>query len=404
VSERQRWPTSIRALLVAEVISTTGSQMTWLALPWFVLVSTGSAKQMSFVIAAEAGGYALFGVPSGSVLARLGARRTMLACDAARAPLMLLVPVLHWTGALSLGLLLAIAFVLGTVSAPYGAAQRMLVPETVGEDESVVGRANALFQAATRLTMLAGPAAAGVLIDIVGAPAVLVVDAATFLVAFVLVAAFVRVRAAPAAGPTGTEGILEGVRFVLRDPLLRAWTLALVVGDAAWQVVFVGVPVLVVAHFGADPRLAGALLACWGAGAVLGNVAAYRAARLNGLRTAAFAVLVQAAPLWVLPLPLPAAVLAAAFAVSGIANGVANPPIHAMITLRPSIHVRAKVITAIFTASALGAPAALAIAGPGFAAFGVRHVLAAAAVGQSTAMLAAAAATLRHTARHVEDV
>jgi len=43
----------LAALLAAEVLSTTGSQMTWLALPWFVLVTTGSAKQMTFVIAAD---------------------------------------------------------------------------------------------------------------------------------------------------------------------------------------------------------------------------------------------------------------------------------------------------------------------------------------------------------------
>ena len=80
--------------------------MTWLALPWFVLVATGSAKQMTLVIAAEAAGYALFGIPSGTLLERLGPQRTMRLCDAVRAPLMLLVPVLHWSGDLSLPLLL----------------------------------------------------------------------------------------------------------------------------------------------------------------------------------------------------------------------------------------------------------------------------------------------------------
>ena len=66
----------IAALLTAEVLSTTGSQMTWLALPWFVLVTSGS-KQMAFVVAAEAAGYALFGIPSGSLLQRLGPQRTI---------------------------------------------------------------------------------------------------------------------------------------------------------------------------------------------------------------------------------------------------------------------------------------------------------------------------------------
>ena len=43
---------SILALLVAEVVSTTGAQMTWLALPWFVLVTTGSPARMGVVVAA----------------------------------------------------------------------------------------------------------------------------------------------------------------------------------------------------------------------------------------------------------------------------------------------------------------------------------------------------------------
>jgi len=239
---------------------------------------------------------------------------------------------------------------------------------------------------------------AGVLIGLVGAAAVLVIDAASFLVAFLLVTVLVPRTPSPGdrQGGEGAGGVLEGVRFVLRDPLLRAWTLAIVVGDAAWQVVFVGVPVLVVAHFDADPRLAGALLASWGVGAVAGNVAAYRIARANGLRVAAVGVLVQAAPLWVVPLPVPAILVAVAFAVSGIANGVANPTLHAMLTLRPPAAVRAKVVTAIFTGSSLGAPAALALAGPAFSGLGVRHVLAIAAAAQSLAMLAAATATLRH--------
>ena len=91
----------LRALVVAEVISTTGSQMTWLALPWFVLVTTGSPTRMTFVLAAEVIGLGVAGLPSGNLLQRLGARRTMMCADALRAPLMLLVPVLHWTGHLS---------------------------------------------------------------------------------------------------------------------------------------------------------------------------------------------------------------------------------------------------------------------------------------------------------------
>ncbi|HUH21245.1 MAG TPA: hypothetical protein VLZ09_05190, partial [Gaiellaceae bacterium] len=109
---------SILALLVAEVVSTTGAQMTWLALPWFVLVTSGSATHATFVVAAEVIGLALLGLPGGRVLGRLGARRTMMLCDALRAPLMLVIPVLHWTVGVSFPLLLTVASALGSLAAP----------------------------------------------------------------------------------------------------------------------------------------------------------------------------------------------------------------------------------------------------------------------------------------------
>jgi MFS family permease len=386
----------LTALLVAEVLSTTGSQMTALALPWFVLVTSGSAKQMTLVIGAGAAGYALFGVPSGSLLERLGPQRTMRLCDAVRAPLMVLVPVLHWTGELSLPRLLVLTFVLGVASTPYGAAQRVVVAEILDEDEASVEQANALLQGATRITVLLGPALAGVLIAAVGAPVVLLVDAASYVVSFVLVTLLVPVaRAVPAETDEG-RGLLAGVRFLVRDPLLRGWTAAVVVGDASFSVVFVAIPVLVVHHYGADPRLAGAFLASWGVGCVLGNLAAYRSERIGGIRQAVPLVLVQALPLWTLAMPVPAVAVAAAIVLSGIANGLVNPTLHTFLTLRPPAAVRAKVLTALFTASSIGTPVALAAAALAFPIYGSRHVVAVAAAGQLAAMSYAAVITLRH--------
>jgi predicted MFS family arabinose efflux permease len=388
------------ALLTAEVLSTTGSQMSWLALPWFVLVTSGS-KQMAFVIAAEAAGYAVTGLPSGSVLARLGPQRMMRLCDALRAPLILLVPLLHWSGDLTFPRLLALTFAVGAASPGYGAAQRVVVADVLDEDEPSVERANALMQGATRITMLCGPALAGVLIAVIGAPSVLLADAASYVVSFVLVTLFVPPLRRVETDETETDarGVLAGVRYLLRDSVLRGWTTAIIVGDAAFNVLFVAIPVLVVGHYGADPRLAGAFFASWGVGAVTGNVVAFRSDRIGGLRLAGWVVLVQAAPLWTLATPVPAAALAAALAVSGLANGLVNPTLHTFLTLRPPAAVRAKTLTATFTASTLGAPLALALAAPAFAAYGSRHVLAAAAAAQSAAMVYASLVTFRHLRR-----
>ena len=111
---------------------------------------------------------------------------------------MLLVPVLHWTGHLSYAPLLLLALLLGALTAPYFAAQRVIVPELLGEDESTVSQANALTQAAQRTTMLLGPPLAGVLIGLLGPAPVLVIDAATYVVSFLIVLVFVPVPAAVA--------------------------------------------------------------------------------------------------------------------------------------------------------------------------------------------------------------
>jgi predicted MFS family arabinose efflux permease len=361
--------------------------MTWLALPWFILVTTGSATRMSVVVGAELVGLAALGIPGGAVLRRIGAWRTMVLADAVRAPLMLAIPALHWLGSDAFAPIVVLAFLLGALAGPYFAAQKVIVPELIGEDEAVVGQANALFQGATRITMLLGPVLGGVLIAAVSAPWALVVDAATYLVsATILLTLVPRPKAAP---PTEEDvGVRRGLRFLVREPLLRLWVPIFALGDTAWTAFFVSIPVLVVARFDADPETAGWLLAAFGLGAVLGNVLAYRVLlrRIDGLRLIALFVLGQAAPLWLL-VTYPSAPLAAlALGLSGVANGIVNPPIHSLLTLRVPPPLRPSVLTVQMIVFGLAQPLGVFGVGPVLDEFGPQPVLVAFAVVQTVAM------------------
>jgi MFS family permease len=393
------------ALLAAEVVSTTGSQMTWLALPWFVLVTTGSATRTTLVVAAELVGLALLGLPGGKVLARLGARRTMLLCDGARAPMMAVIPALHFADALSFPALLAVAFALGCLSAPYFAAQKVVVPELLGEDEELVSRANALFQAATRTTILLGPVIGGVLIGVFGAANVLLIDAASYLVAFGLVAAFLP-RTKPAPPEAEARGIMAGLRFLVGDRLLRVWWPTFALGDAAWTAFFITVPVLVVSRFGKEAAIAGWLIASFGVGALIGNALAYRVLikRFDGLSIIAACIMGQALPLWLLPLPLPAWALSAAIVASGIANGLVNPSLHTISTLRIPPTLRPTVMTTAMVVWALVNPLGLFLAGPVLDAFGTTPVLVGFAAVQTAMMAVAALASTRERGRRRSEV
>jgi MFS family permease len=386
----------LRALLGAEVISTTGMQMTWLALPWFVLITTGSPARMTGVMAAELVGFAIAGLPAGPVIQRLGARRTLLVADALRAPLMLLVPFLHWSGHLVYPELILLALALGMVGAPHFTAQKVILPELLGEDEVTMSQANALFQGAIRATLLLGPPLGGVLIGVFDAATVLVIDGATYVVSFLLVGLFVPGRGA-VPETDEARGVLAGLRFLRRDPLLRVWIPLFVIGDAGWQAFFAAVPVLTVERFGADAKVAGVLFAAFGGGALIGNFASYRwlASRVDGLRLIAFSVPFQALPLWILPLDVSAWVLSGAVLASGIANGVCNPSIHAIWTLRMPPPIRPKAMAASGTVWGLGMPVGLLIAGPVLTLFGPQPVLVGFAAVQTVCMLAVAAASLR---------
>ncbi|MDQ3893987.1 MAG: MFS transporter [Actinomycetota bacterium] len=392
---------AVVALLVAEVVSTSGMQMTWLALPWFVLLATGSATRMTLVLAAELIGLAAFGLPAGKALGRLGARRTMVLCDGLRGPLMLVIPILHWTSGTSFPVLLAVAFALGALGAPYFAAQKVIVPELLGEDERRVTRANAFFQGATRATLLLGPVIGGALIGVIGAPSVLVVDAATYVVAVVLVAGFVPAR--PRLPTAEATRVQDGLRFLSRERLLRVWWPTFALGDAAWTAFFASIPVIVVTRFGEDPAIAGWLIASFGIGAVIGNLASYRVIvpRFDGYAIIAACVMGQALPLWLLSFDLPPAGLSAAIVASGIANGIVNPSLHSIMTLRIPAALRPTAMTAAMTGWALVNPLGVFAAGPVLDAAGPEPVLVAFAAVQTVTMAVVALTAARERSRPV---
>jgi MFS family permease len=355
---------TLLALAVAEAVSSTGSAMTFLALPWFVLATSGSPTRMSAVLAAEILPMALFGIPSGTLIARYGSRRTMLVSDAVRVPLTAVIPVLFWTGHLSFPLLLALVFLGGVFFAPYITAQRSIIPELFGDDETLVAKASGIFGAATQLPVVIGPAITGVLIPWIGSAPMLVIDAGTFLFAFAVVLFFVR-GGRPVPGDESSRGVLAGVRYLARDRLLGPVTLTLIVLDGAANGITVAVPLLAFTRYHRDPHIAGWIFTGFGIGAVVGSVLVVKVLdRFSPLRVACAGMVVLAVPLWVIALPVNWPVAALAVVAVGVIVPFVNAPFMGIISTRPPLAVRAKVMTAVLTASGLGSPGGRLLVGP----------------------------------------
>jgi predicted MFS family arabinose efflux permease len=363
-----------------------GTQMTWLAIPWFVLRTTGSPQRMTWVLIAEILPVGLLGFWGGAIAGRVGTRRTMLTCDLARAPLFAAIPVLHSAGLLPFPVLLALVALSGVFLAPYFSVQRAVVPELVGEEQHDVAYATAFFQAANRLTIFLGPPLAGVLIAVIGTAQILYVDAATYLVSFVLVALFVHPPEVPA--PKDVHGVLAGARFVLRDKLLRIWTPAFTLIDICWTLVFASLPVLVVTQYDADPHILGWLFGALGGGALVGAFASMRIVRrFEPLALGSVAFLFQMLSLWVLAIPATWEVPFAAMCAAGFCMSNVNAPIQALVMLRIPRELRTQGVAVFGVFQCIGSPIGLLLAGLALARYDTHAVLAVVLVLNSAAIL-----------------
>ena len=385
--------TAVSALVAAEIVSLLGTRMTYLALPWFVLVTTGSAAKMSFVLAAQILPMAVLGIPSGSVVEKLGGRPTMLVADFARAPIMMAIPLLHAADVLSFPLLLALVALLGAFMPPYAAAQRVVLPELVGEDERTISQANSAIEGGTAFAGIVGPALAGVLIPFLGAPNVLYVDAATYVVSFAILLLLVPKRK-PLHAPA-RRGVLAGLRFVLADRLLGPLTATVAGFGFIVSALSAALPVFAYEAFSA--RIAGVFYAALGAGALVGTICAmFVVRRIAPLKLASLGILAFAVPLWVLPVTSQAWAVTAALFVATFFTPLVNGPVMGVLTARTPDVLRPKVMTAIISLHTVAAPLGFLLAGQVLERWGVDPVFFGVAAGVSVLSLLFASITLRH--------
>jgi MFS family permease len=353
---------SLVGLIAAELVSLTGSSMTFVALPWFVLVTTHSTAKLGWVMAAELVPIALFGIPAGTLIARLGAKRTMLVSDAFRGPIMVVLPLLVWTGHLSFPAIVAVSFAVGCFTAPYFSSSRLVIPEVVADDERGVAEVNAVVGGANTVTQIVGPVLAGVLIAATSPSVVLVVDAATYAFSFLTIATVVRAGKRVEASEE-SEGVLAGLRYLLRDPLLGPLLVVACVLNVVIQGLIVGIDALGYFQY-SSAHVVGFLFGAFGVGSLLGALLAQQLVqKVDLLKLAAVAIVAMPLPLWALAVKMPwgvALVVLGAFAVGG---PLVNAPVLGILTTKPPEALRPKVMTAVITLATGAGPLGFLAAG-----------------------------------------
>lgn len=131
------------AVLAANSISTAGTSLTLIGVPWFVLETTGSAGKAGVVAFCATLPIVVAALVGGPVIDRLGRRRVAVASDAVCAAAVAAVPLLHHAGALHFWMLCALMAVNGLAHTPGNTARYVLVPDLAEHAGTTLARAAA---------------------------------------------------------------------------------------------------------------------------------------------------------------------------------------------------------------------------------------------------------------------
>jgi MFS family permease len=272
-------------LWIGETVSLIGSEISELALPLTaILVLRADAADLGLLAAARFAPFLLFTLPIGALADRRRRRPMLIAANVGRAVTIASIPVLLAFGALAMPTLYIAAFVVGSLTVLFDVTYVSYVPTVVGREQLI--QANSRLQASASAAAIGGPGLGGLLIQIVTAPAALVLDVLSYAVS-ALNLLFIRSREEePARDPAARSVVAEvreGFRRLLGHGSLRA--LAGVAGAynlfSQWiSVLFV---LFAVEELGLSAGLIGAVLASGAAGALIGAALAGSAARRLGL-------------------------------------------------------------------------------------------------------------------------
>ncbi len=347
-------------LYLANIISVSGNVMALIAVPWFVLQTTGSASKTGLTAVVTALPAVLAGFFGGVIVDRIGYKRTSIIADLMSGIAVAIVPLLHATVGLEFWQLLVLVFLGNLLDAPGTTARAALTPDLAEQAGFSLERASAFNDAISRSTRLIGAPLAGVLIALIGASNVLWVDAATFLVSAILIGLMVPRPAAMPPSETPKHyfaQLMEGVRFIQNDRLIMViMATAMITNllDSAMGSVLM--PVYVDRVFG-NPAVLGFMSGIFGGAAflsafILGTRGFPKARRLTFI----FAFIFVALRFWFMALLPGLPILLIGYAFVGLAAGVINPLLGVIEFERIPANMRARVFGVITAGVFLGMP------------------------------------------------
>jgi MFS family permease len=263
-----------------EGVSQVGTQISLIAVPIIAAVTLDAPPLLLGILAASGQLPALlFGLFAGEWLDRRRRRPVMIVSDLARAAITLVVPLAAAFDRLSMPMLCAVLFLLGSLTVFFDIANLSYLPSLVGKSELVA--ANSRLEATASGAQVIGPAIGGTLVGLLTGPGALLIDAGSFLVS----AAALRRIERPEPEPVPPEAhesvrtrIAGGLHFVAGNPILRALAGCSAIVNLAGYAFLAVYIAFMVRELGLTDFEIGLVFATGGVGALVGAVAAGKCA------------------------------------------------------------------------------------------------------------------------------
>ena len=268
---------NFRLLFGGQTISALGDTFYAVALPWLILTSGGNAQELGVLLMS-------YGIPRvatillGGVLSdRLRPRWVMLLADIVRTLLVgLLALLVIWKRSV-FWQLLAIAIPLGAFEGLFLPAYTSILPDILSDADLQAG--NSLDFASMQLSNLVGSAIAGIIVATLSSGVALSIDAITFAVSAISLAAMRTAKRAVSIIEPLTEQADEGEKATTFWQVVRtsqfiqvAFVVSVVANLAFGGMIEVALPELARGPLAAGASGFGLMLSAFGGGALLGSL------------------------------------------------------------------------------------------------------------------------------------
>jgi MFS family permease len=311
---------NFRFVFASTTISALGDGVSTIALAFAVLQISDSAAALGIVIAARQVANAGITLAAGVWADRLPRHLVLVAAALVQGAVQAISAILLLSGHATVPLLAALAVV-------YGLAEGFVLPASQGLIPLIVSavrlqQANALVGLSRSLLGFAGPALGGVLVGLGSPAAALLVDAASFGVAALLLA---RLAIAPRDDVATPEPFLAELRQGWNEFRRQTWIWTTIVffgiANFAGASYFVLGPIVAKSDLGGAPAWA-TIVSAFGAGSIIGGLLALRLRPRRPLLASCVAAIPYGTQTLAVGLRLPLAALAAVAVVAGVGIAV----------------------------------------------------------------------------------